>query len=484
MIDDAVAERKRAAAASGYYANTDYPSYYYTNGRPIGFEGVDFGNPAQKSTAVAAYSALTNPGGAKPVAAAGGAGQPYNPYKTISNVKSQPIADALSGQIDLFKSYGQANQNSLNDYLNQFKTASGDAVSNLNQESGAIADIYNPAGLRGRLSQNLNDYSTGVSRIADRSLSKVLRDLSARQMGAGAGGTSSYFSSQAQDKAAGIEAQRLADVANRRTAMEQYLTSAQTGAAGLRNRLSDQVLQLFQQPMDVRNRLLSANAANLGNLSQIDLANNFYGLMDPNTSAPVISLNSAFQPRSGGNDYSRYMGPSGSSQSNYLNAIQKILSPRQRTSAPVNPDPFGADFEQYYAEQGGGQPYQWDMNEALDAYEKLTNPSGLPQLPQPPYLPQASLPQRSYVPEYGVSSQGSGQWSPEDDLYREVYGTGVDWKPDMSAQDPVAYNLRTNPEFRIPYTYQNNLVNNFNPWSPYNMASQGRNWLRTGKLLE
>lgn len=417
QVEAAVQERIRNQRAMSPSTNYDSRNYYYTSGAPVGLEPLSGYTPAQRGTALATYSGNPNfAQGQQPTVniniPAGSQGSPENPFKTISNTKSTPIAEQNVQQIDLFKSFNEGNKANLADYLKNFGAISKQSVSDFNQESKAVNDIYDPNGLRSRLDSNLTDYTKGMKGVANRALQASLRNLSARQMGAGATGAGSYYSAQAQDAARGIDTQLLADLANRRTSQEQYLTGAGLQASGVRQRLGQNVLAGLTAPIDVRNRFLGQNIENLRGLSGIDLANTFYGLQDPSYSMPSFSFGSAPAGGGGGNYGGDFYGGDGGyggtgGDNAMLTALQRLLQPNRGTNRPVSGSWAGP--------QSAQTPGMWSEEDAL--YGNYNAQTGLPPM-EPGYtnLPVVSQPYVDPVTFGGYDSVDPASYYPTNSL--------------------------------------------------------------------
>jgi hypothetical protein len=242
-------------------------SYYYSSGRPM--------NPSIVNAPVGAGGTGYTPGSyfsgsAAPNLTAGGlpltssptspANDARNPYFPISIVKEPEARKTAEGQLASLQSGQDASKKTLDDYIKEFEAMLPTQKSSMEQQSSAIADVFNPSGLRSRYYGELQNFEDAARALRDRSVAAA-RTATPSNMGVG----SAYLGGIAS-RASDAEERMLRDVAAQRLGAEPLLTNLAMSNVGREQSLRNAYLQNLLAPAVARQSLLSGDVGNLGNI--------------------------------------------------------------------------------------------------------------------------------------------------------------------------------------------------------------------------
>lgn len=281
--------------SSGYTAGGSSPSIYpsfwnagtgtsvSSNPALPGFDQFGRYKPGVQFPTVGPYANLAGVSPASGMGGAAGGYNPaqapgYNPYWTVSNIKSQPIADQVSSFLgDLTTMRGQ-NPGALAQSLTT--AANPNFAQYLKEDVGAAGAYFN-GDIQKQLdtlrTQRRNAYSV-ANELAKGDASRLLALGRMAQGGAATPGTSSYFNQQALNAATQLNAQAGLDDANQAAQNFQYLQGAKLGLLGSRANLTNSDIQRQLMPSQVNAQWFNNMLASLGALNQVQQSNTFYGL--------------------------------------------------------------------------------------------------------------------------------------------------------------------------------------------------------------
>jgi hypothetical protein len=341
-LEDAIDRVRRSYQEQGFLPT----SYYYRNtGQPM----VNTSRPLVDANGNVVY----NPPQTQAVAPAT-AGSGPNPFYTISNVKSQPIAAANA---DLLKIHGTTvadNQKTLQDYIKEFSGQTPEASRDLGAETAAIRNIFDPNGLKAETQGYIADYL----RNAERGVRQSINDFGGRMSATGMlRGSGSYFAPMFTEFSADQKAKFAANAAQMNLGNAYNLTGVQSQNVGRNLAARQNYLNFLLGPNEARTRELAAMTGNLSGLSGVDLGNTFYGLANPN--AP--SGGNMGNPWAGYNPNASLNAGAASAGSNQMPAwLAQLLASSGRTPTfspnPTVPNQLGNYEEDYYTDSPGQPP--------------------------------------------------------------------------------------------------------------------------------
>jgi hypothetical protein len=207
------------------------------------------------------------------------------------NVVSKVKNPQIQGQID--RSLGDLNANrageqaGLDDYISKYLANTANAERQTGQETGAIDKFYN-GDMANQLSQLRASRQKAVGDAADVAAKQGLRSA-AGNLVAGDGGGGSYASRLAMGATIPVKTQAALDNANQERADLNYLTTNQVNLAGARTGMQDTLAARGLMPSSARAAVYSRDLNQLGQATNLDQANKFYGLKkDSNTAADIV----------------------------------------------------------------------------------------------------------------------------------------------------------------------------------------------------
>jgi hypothetical protein len=204
-----------------------------------------------------------------------------NPFETISNVKSPQVDTRLSSLFDRFDQLRGAGQSAIGDYASALKSYTPRLSGFANSDIGAIDDIA-----LGRTAADLagirKNRMAAIQQSADRARGQLAGSLAQNQLSQGGGGralgTGSYIQRLAMDKNADINAKAAADAADAERADYEYNQRLRLGTLGQRGGYLDALAGRSLLPYKTQSDEYNSSLAQLAQLLQQQLGNNFIGL--------------------------------------------------------------------------------------------------------------------------------------------------------------------------------------------------------------
>lgn len=231
-----------------------------------------------------------------------------NPFVTRTNVKSAEQESRIGAAGQRFDADVSNNRQSLADFTTQFLTNTPKVNAATDQDVNAIGEYYGGANsVQSNLDRMANAKKAAVAANVSRALATAQRNANIGRL---VSGDSSYLDQQYLDTAGGILANEASQDADLRRANYLGVKDAQTRLAGSRQGLIDASASRLLQPIQANTALgnselgqaaqlggllnqnnlytldspemqLQRRLGLLGNVSQLDLANNQYGLRAP-----------------------------------------------------------------------------------------------------------------------------------------------------------------------------------------------------------
>lgn len=197
-------------------------------------------------------------------------------FRTLRNVKNSTIDTANSGLLsDLAASKGDTAR-SISDLSQRYSTTQPQVEANAAQEAASINDIYN-----GQFAKNLAairaNRAQAMASASDRAIGYATRQRQNASM-LRPGGGSSYFDRLALQQTGDINAKTAIDQADQEKQDYMAATNAQLSLAGRRNAITDATLQRILYPASLKAQALAQQTQELGGLTNIDNANDIYGV--------------------------------------------------------------------------------------------------------------------------------------------------------------------------------------------------------------
>lgn len=193
-----------------------------------------------------------------------------------SKVKNQGIQSQIDASLGDLGTLRGAQGTALDDYISRYLAGTKNAETQTGQEAGAIGQFYN-----GQMSNQLaalrGQRQTAVNNAADIATKQALKGVAGNSL-AREGGGGSYAQRLAIGATAPIRAQAAVDNANQAREDLGYLTTNQVNLAGSRTALQDKLAGRSLVPLQQRQALYGQNLGLLGQVTNLDQANKFYGL--------------------------------------------------------------------------------------------------------------------------------------------------------------------------------------------------------------
>lgn len=209
-------------------------------------------------------------------------------YSVLRNTKNQGIQNSLDSLIGDYRNVIGLNSQALNDYITRYLGGQNAAGQRTGQEIGAMDQFYNGS-MQNQLAQLRAERAKAMTDAATVAGQQALRSFNQSNVGLQGGG-SSYGRRMLMGSLQPIQVQAALDANNQSRADLGYLTQNQIALSGQRQNLANALAQYQLQIPQVRMGLLGQQAGYLGNLQNMDLANNFYGLQyDPNLASKIAA---------------------------------------------------------------------------------------------------------------------------------------------------------------------------------------------------
>lgn len=197
-----------------------------------------------------------------------------------ANTKSQAIGSQIAGATNRFEADVNDSRQSFTDFVNAFRSSLPQAQANLESDTGALDEFYDngPAGVRGQLDRMAQDRATATTQAARRAMQMSQARNNFNRL---VGGNSSYLDRQLNDSMGDISTRAVGERADLQRNNLLTVKDAQARLSGQRNTLLDSYLQRFLTPAFARQQLAGNELGQLGQLTNLDQANNFYQLDSP-----------------------------------------------------------------------------------------------------------------------------------------------------------------------------------------------------------
>jgi hypothetical protein len=319
----------------GYYVNAAGQYVLNNNGQPVGPTG----------------GAVTGPG-----AAATGTGT--NPYWTISNTKSQPIQDTITGALADWTKQKLEGTKTLADFSAESAASRGASRGFLNQENTNVGGYFNGQ-VQSRLDKLLADQVAADQTAA----TQAKLEAGGTYKKLGISGASDVYRNRMIDAAL---AKINAEAAQRQTAQQmanyQWLTGAQRSLLGQRTGAETNYLNTGLIPLQANTAWQTGILQNLGAINALDKSNMFYGLnttYNPNYEGYLGTPPGVAPSRGYSASYGSNLSPTrgGYTNMNLPSAINRIPvaanygaaggywpSPANDYAGPVSGVNYGADY--------------------------------------------------------------------------------------------------------------------------------------------
>lgn len=307
---------------------------------------------------------------------------PGNPYSLLKNVKNQGIADAAAGLLGKVNGLGDWRQNtgvvktntkstaqqdrinsagnrfdadvnnaaqSFSDFTKNWMAGQGQADATAQTQADALNNAFDTSGngLQARLNAIAAAQAVGTTQDANRAMQNAMVRNNASRVVAG---DSSYLDAMLNNQVGAIAQQAAARKADQDRNNILTVLAAQQANAGRGQQLLDAATMRRLYPTQVQQQISANQLAQLGQLGNMDLANNFYTLDTPEQAL------------------ARQLGLLGSlSQIDLANTFYGVQKPYEPNTAG-------------YAVNGGGRRPQHSPQQD-DPYDPYQNPGGYPEAP-------------------------------------------------------------------------------------------------------
>lgn len=197
-------------------------------------------------------------------------------FSTVSNVKSDKIADLLAGLYEADKNATNQNEWSIGDLTKKWFATQGERQQQARQEMAALDRFYTGdlanelAGIRAKRRSAFTD-------ATDRALAGITRNKNLGLLGGDSSG-GSYANRIALGLGRDAEISAALDAVNQEKSDLNYLTGNQINLAGRRGQIGDAAYLRGLMPGQLRSQEVSRRIGNLGMMDSIDKSNTFYGL--------------------------------------------------------------------------------------------------------------------------------------------------------------------------------------------------------------
>lgn len=203
-------------------------------------------------------------------------------FRTLSNVKNRDINKKLKGLLGEWDTTSKENKDTLTNFSSKFLADQPERETQARQESGVVDRYYN-GGIETALSNLRNKRTEALKTATQRALDYATRTRKAAALGGGGGTGNSYLNRMALVTSGDILSQAALDEANQERQDLDFLERSRLGLIGQRGNIVDAALQRVLVPKSLQDAEMARRVALLGNLSNLDQQNNFYGLQQKTT---------------------------------------------------------------------------------------------------------------------------------------------------------------------------------------------------------
>lgn len=210
-------------------------------------------------------------------------------YSTVSSVKNPAIQAGITSLLSNYRGAANDENTSLSKYISDYMANQPAAAANTSSEVGAIGQFYNGS-MANQLAQLRAQRSQAVNAAADVASQQAIAAQN-RSRVAGQGSGSSYDARMTMANLTPIRVQAALDNANQERSDLGYVTGQQLSLAGKRNDLmaAQAAASSGLVPQQARMAALQQQGQQLGQITNLDQANNFYGLQAaPNVPADIL----------------------------------------------------------------------------------------------------------------------------------------------------------------------------------------------------
>lgn len=203
-------------------------------------------------------------------------------FRTLSNVKNRNIQSKIKGLLGDWDTSSKAGKETLDTFAAKYKASQPAREAQSRQESGVIDRYYN-GGMETILSNLRKRKSDALRAVTDRALDYATRTRKATALGGGGGSGSSYLNRMALLTGSDIERDAALQEADQERADIAALEANRLGLLGQRGAVEDAAFKRELDPKSMSDAELSRRIGMLGNITQLDQLNNFYGVQKKST---------------------------------------------------------------------------------------------------------------------------------------------------------------------------------------------------------
>lgn len=194
----------------------------------------------------------------------------------VHQVKNPWIQGDINSTLTDWQTSRTGTQQAFNDYLAKYKANQGQFDTQIGQESAAADQFYN-GNMAQRLSELRAKRSTAVNSAADVAAQQAMRSVNSNRL-TGQGSGSSYDQRVATGALVPIRTQAALDDVNQQRSDLGYVTQNQLALTGQREDLGNRAASYGLAPEMLRQQMNQSEISSLGGITNLDQANNFYGL--------------------------------------------------------------------------------------------------------------------------------------------------------------------------------------------------------------
>ena len=202
--------------------------------------------------------------------------QPKTPYETVATPRSQDLANMIKDIIG----GTEAQQNKENTALDRYESSlnQGGVKQYADQEAGYLSNIYG-GGMESKLDSLRANRADALRQAGDLARQNLRKDLKLAGFRS-RGGAGSRLDRMAADRSQQIETGIANQLADQSRADYDYLNRLQMSNIGRRQNIMDSLASRELMPLQARNQLQNQQLNRLGQLGQIDRANQIYHLAE------------------------------------------------------------------------------------------------------------------------------------------------------------------------------------------------------------
>lgn len=277
-----------------------------------------------------------------------------NDTKTVSNIKSENIADLIAQLQEAEKTATHQTEWGIAETIKRIFASQAQRQQQAKQEVGSIDRFYDGS-LEGELAGIRARRGAAYRDSTDRALAGIRKG---KNLGLLSGDTTggSYFDRIALGSSRDAEIAAALDAVNQEKADLNYLTGNQVNLAGRRGEISDAALMRLLIPGRLRTDETRRRLGMTGGINDLDKSNTFYGLREElDTTAKIAGV--ANEMWTG---YLEYMGTSKGGNNPSANSSYLSAATPQQQNAVRNESMYG--YNGGYGGTGGGTGGYFDMN--------------------------------------------------------------------------------------------------------------------------